>query len=468
MSTDHDVEIRIRDFRNFTIAALRNFAILIVLVGMLWLCTQAVPSTIPMPILLRWLWSKAVPSAIPIPFLFRWAFIVCLYLGFIAKNALLFQTIIVITRTHMSDIEEENRSQNRDLGTRTTNLEDWILANFCIISVLSTTGFVTWYWIKVIALTVQTFSSWIYTMGRLYSLFWLLKRTARFYQEAKGVKHKEAWGILTGVSVLRFNNKFEGPKAKRVLGRHLNTGRIDVTGPNIGRGPLFDRLPDEWKAARRACKTLDDVKNPFAMFAGQLDEEGRDQGDAQDHKDVEEACFSPSVFEWQPNPVMFPHLRGKHLQALNSDPPVAQNMSDCRPVDTAGTSGIFCPDMAVAFDGKGTTKNYQKSPGASIHTGPTIMSTNLSLFACPQCSFISKRKFELNKHVNQTHNHRFKCAYQGCEKTFGLRANLERHEAIHNGRVGFQCSNLWCKTPEKIFTREDNLKRHMKLCVTYG
>ncbi|KAA8613526.1 hypothetical protein PtrV1_12434 [Pyrenophora tritici-repentis] len=86
--------------------------------------------------------------------------------------------------------------------------------------------------------------------------------------------------------------------------------------------------------------------------------------------------------------------------------------------------------MAVDFDCKDTTENDEQSPNASRHTGPATMSVNLS-YACSQCNYVAKKKFELNKHVNQRHNHRLKCVHQGCGNTFGLRANLERHERIH-------------------------------------
>mgnify|MGYP007098520103 CR=1 FL=1 len=103
---DQDVEIRIINFRNFTIAALVNFTVLIILVGMLWF------------------WIEAVPSTIPVPFPLCWVGIVCLYFGTIARNASLFQIIGAIASYHMSEIEDETRSRNRDLGTRTIDLED--------------------------------------------------------------------------------------------------------------------------------------------------------------------------------------------------------------------------------------------------------------------------------------------------------------------------------------------------------
>jgi hypothetical protein len=227
---DHDVETRIRNFGNLTIAALGNFTVLVILAGMLWIWIEVVPSTLPMPISLRW------------------ACIVLLYLGTIARNAWFFQIVIATTRVRISEIEDEKSSRNRDLGTRTTNLEDWILANFCVIVGLSTIGFVARYWIEVIKLTLRTFFYWTCTMGGLCLLFWLLKRTIRFYWEVKGIEHEEAWGTLVGVSVLRFYEKFAGLKAKGVLGQFLDAGRVpfeilkfllDTVGFRIGRGPLF-------------------------------------------------------------------------------------------------------------------------------------------------------------------------------------------------------------------------------------
>lgn len=200
---DHDVEIRIRDFRHFTVAALCNFTVLIVLMGVLWF------------------WIKAVASTFFMPFPLRWACIVFLYLDTIAKNAWLFQSIIAITRIHMSEINDEKRSRNRDLGARTTNLEDWILANFCVIVGLSTIGFVARYWIEVIKLTARSFFYWTCTMGGLCSLFWLLKWTIRFYRKVKGVKHEEAWGILVGVNILRSITDSKDLRLKVCLGNFL-------------------------------------------------------------------------------------------------------------------------------------------------------------------------------------------------------------------------------------------------------
>ena len=212
-----------------------------------------------------------------------------------------------------------------------------------------------------------------------------------------------------------------------MLERFLDAGRLlsqalkaplDIVGFRIVRGPLFGefiakvtrddsltrrRLPDEWKAARRGCNTLDDVANFFAIFAGfagRSDEENDNKEDSQDRNDIEEACFPPSVFEWQPNPLILPLLREEHLQSLKFGPSVAKDTSDCHLMNTSGAAGIFCPDTAVDFDDKGIPKSNQKSPGAPRHTGPATMSANLSSFACPQCTYVANRKFKLKYAIN--------------------------------------------------------------------
>jgi hypothetical protein len=71
------------------------------------------------------------------------------------------------------------------------------------------------------------------------------------------------------------------------------------------------------------------------------------KGDTQDHNHKEDGCFPPSVFEWQPNPVILPHLRGEHFQSLNLGPSVTKDTSYSYVVDTAREAERFCPDMVV-------------------------------------------------------------------------------------------------------------------------
>lgn len=222
-----DIETRIRDFGSFAITAFRNFTVLIILVGGLWSFT------------------KVVQSTIHLPFLLRWTLILCLCLNTIAKNAWLFRIIA------MTYVKDQERSQNPNSGKRTTNLENWTLANFCVLVGMSSMGFVAWYWIEVIALTARTFFYWTCTIGGLFSSFWFLKRTIRFYQKMKGVQNEEeACGILIGVIVVRLFYKLEGLLAEDVIEQFLDAGRLVfdlcmspliVVGFRIGRGPLFGK-----------------------------------------------------------------------------------------------------------------------------------------------------------------------------------------------------------------------------------
>ncbi|CAN9431196.1 unnamed protein product [Alternaria alternata] len=127
---------------------------------------------------------------------------------------------------YILELEGNKRPQNQDLGVRTNDFEDWILANFCVIAGLSTIGFVVRYWYQVIALTLQSFFYWTCTMSGLWLLLCLLKRAMSYYRKVKGLKHEGAWGVLISVNVLRFYNRFEGCHADGVPGLLLDAGRV--------------------------------------------------------------------------------------------------------------------------------------------------------------------------------------------------------------------------------------------------
>jgi uncharacterized Zn-finger protein len=70
-------------------------------------------------------------------------------------------------------------------------------------------------------------------------------------------------------------------------------------------------------------------------------------------------------------------------------------------------------------------------------------------------------------HYNRKHYLRHSC--QDCDKSFGLRKDLERHEKSVHKKHGspvptISCANKRCRTPGKKFTRYDNFLRHRKLC----
>jgi hypothetical protein len=233
-SIDHDVEIRVKNFRNATIVALCNFTILIILVGMFWFYIQV------------------VPPSVPIPFPMRWIYIVVLYFHTVSRNAWLIHIICAIARTHISEIEDASRSRTRDLETRTTDFEDWILANFCVISGLSTIALVGWYWVEVIKLTARLTFFWTCTGAGLWLLFRLFKGTIRFYRRAKTLKHEQPSGFLISVIARRLFNKLEqfllGGTLEKFLGpwsilSEIPNSVLCVIGFQIGRGPLFGELP---------------------------------------------------------------------------------------------------------------------------------------------------------------------------------------------------------------------------------
>ncbi|RYN75874.1 hypothetical protein AA0120_g11790 [Alternaria tenuissima] len=409
-SVGHDVEMRIERFKNYTIIALINFTTFIAFAGPLWICIRVVPSTTFTPPTVSTPFT--LPFTLPfnfsslMPFALRWICIITLYLGCIQKNWLFFNTIAMAGTHYILELEGNKRPQNQDLGVRTNDFEDWILANFCVIAGLSTIGFVVRYWYQVIALTLQSFFYWTCTMSGLWLLLCLLKRAMSYYRKVKGLKHEDAWGVLISVNVLRFYNRFEGCHADGVPGLLLDAGRVpfellkflvNSIGFKLGSGSLFDRLPGDWKAARRSCRSWKEVADFFAGFAGLAgEEEDRTEEDTRDPNNQEEPSFPPSAYEWEPNPVIHAHLRSEHPQSTDSDSFVVESTPlESRRMDIAGEREEFSSHTADNFDNKGATKFNEKSPFASKHTGPTTMSPNLSSFPCPQCTYVAKKRFEL-------------------------------------------------------------------------
>jgi hypothetical protein len=243
----YNAELRLRNFRIFSIVALCHYTVLIILVGTLWFCIQAIPVTIPMPLPMRWVC------------------IVILWLEMTSKIALPLKIIIDLAAQHTSKMDDENRSRDYDLVTRTTNLEDWILANFCVIAGLSSIGLTAEYWrrvlsimarflMKTMALGIWISFCWTLTIGGLFSLFWFIKWTIRRYRKAKGIEQDEAWRFLITASVIRMYNISQGPKADRVLEKVLEASDLlfqaltglpklllNMIGFQIGRGPLFSK-----------------------------------------------------------------------------------------------------------------------------------------------------------------------------------------------------------------------------------
>jgi hypothetical protein len=163
----------------------------------------------------------------------------------------------------------------------------------------------------------------------------------------------------------------------------------------INSRPL-DRLPDGWKAERRNCKTPEDIGRFFAVllscFGGKSGQEDHNENDPQDH---EEAYFHPSVFEQEPNPVIFAHLRGEPLKSLDSGFAEAKNTSECHLMDTTEVDGGVFPEVDVRLDDTIGPKNVHKTSFVPCHNGPATTSVNLSSFQCTECSYVARKRNKL-------------------------------------------------------------------------
>lgn len=86
---------------------------------------------------------------------------------------------------------------------------------------------------------------------------------------------------------------------------------------------------------------------------------------------------------------------------------------------------------------------------------------------CRTCGLIFRTAGLQRIHYNRKHNHRYIC--QECDKSFGLRKDLERHElSVHQKHLSstpaHTCPNEGCATPGKKFPRKDNWRRHVNKC----
>ncbi|KAF1829919.1 hypothetical protein BDW02DRAFT_125843 [Decorospora gaudefroyi] len=350
-----------------------------------------------------------------------------------------------------------------DLETRTSNFEDQVAIAFAVIACIITLGFVVWFWIQVLKYLLF----WAVTMGLLYRSYEALGMIIGLYRKLRGLNH----GRLSSISEKAAKNVVES-------GRFT----LGMAGFKAGRGPLFDLLPEDLKRARRECKDENDVGR-YLAFAGGSNEDTVDDVTTKDpniqfptfqqwrdtQADTGAAYVNPYDIEYAPNPVIFAEPQNKATQAL-----------DIAPVDTLVSpleeqrSRMYKDDIRLRYEASPTedTEHETTMPTSETQaetppfTGPATNPATLAIFPCPSCSCSFAKAYKRSKHVNLVHAHRFKCGHGGCKKTFGLRTNLERHEATHRrDEQGLSCPNAWCKTPAKVFPRRDNLERHVRRCV---
>ena len=79
---------------------------------------------------------------------------------------------------------------------------------------------------------------------------------------------------------------------------------------------------------------------------------------------------------------------------------------------------------------------------------------NCGEHVCPSCGSKFSNGIKLRLHEN-IHEEKYKC--QSCQKYFGTKQALERHEAIHNTEKSYQCNKC-----NQLFTFKTNLTRYVK------
>ena len=157
-----------------------------------------------------------------------------------------------------------------------------------------------------------------------------------------------------------------------------------------------------------------------------------------------------------------------------------------------GGSGLEANRALVAgrevddFQNRTVSHKLLLESSSSVHrNGPTTTILELSSFPCSQCSMVFKKAYERkygssylityfcltinSKHINRKHLRRYQCSFDGCDNAFSLKTNLDRHKTSrHRSEAreeGLSCPNSWCRSSEKVFTRRDNLERHIRRCL---
>lgn len=163
----------------------------------------------------------------------------------------LLHIIIYLTMRHIPEIEEDNHPRDLSPSARTTDVEDWILANVCVIAVLTTISFTAGYWLEVLRLTLGCIFYWMCSMAGLGLLVWLFGQGFRFYRYLKNFRKEEICGVmLIGPNIIRLLADYEWLTSETLLGA-LREGALvvsrldmmkfllDLIGYTIGSGPLF-------------------------------------------------------------------------------------------------------------------------------------------------------------------------------------------------------------------------------------
>jgi hypothetical protein len=460
---------------------------------------------------------RMLPTNISLPL--RCLCIVLAFLGILKENLNLLIVLRIVSRANLlktGRIDPSNTkhvtSSRIDPETRTSNFEDQALVLLFVVANYATLGIVTWYWITVIELMFKSLLYWAYALEALFVVFQILTKAMAYYRKSKGLRNSTetvdvvcaatAWLLIhtfQKFETWKSEGKFEPfIQAASLMGQLPECFRFAI-GLNMGFGPWFgenfnindivqlltatDRLPEDLKAARRACKTPEDVHRLWPSCGTPYEE---DDAKANSSPKTEQIItVNPQDVELGLNPVIFGHLLDTPNRSPQPDCTAANQSSIDLDLDTPMTSE---PAQSIPETDK-ISKERELISSMPIddevmrpftHNGPVTNPVTLSSFACSHCAYTFDKPYKLkytfcssqfsliltacSKHINQMRAHRFRCSYHSCEKTFALRTNLERHELTHTGGERFTCPNSWCEDSEQTFGRRDNLERHVRRC----
>lgn len=219
--------------------------------------------------------------------------------------------------------------------------------------------------------------------------------------------------------------------------------------------------------------------------------------------DTEARCVEPREVEWGPNPVIQRHLirnLPEHFISESSAGQISPAMAERNHrYESAGTY-VYPESSNAGMPAASSPGNYssthdstplyspmmssEASPSESGMSAETVSPSSTfsgegasplaqydanadQACTCRTCGRVFRTAGLQRIHYNRKHNLRYTC--QECNKSFGLRKDLERHElSVHQKHLSstpaHTCPHEGCATPGKKFPRKDNWRRHVNKC----